>query len=59
VLWRRRSFGCHSADGSRFLERILTVAQSLRLQNRRVLDFLYETFTVIAQSPTCLHSFEG
>jgi transposase len=43
VLWRRRSFGCHSADGCRFVERMLTVVQSLRLQKRGVLDFLYET----------------
>ena len=43
VLWRRRSFGCHSADGCRFVERILTVVQSLRLQRRPVLDFLKQT----------------
>lgn len=43
VLWRRRSFGCHSADGCRFVERILTVVQSLRLQRRSVLSFLHET----------------
>lgn len=42
VLWRRRSFGCHSADGCRFAERILTVVQSLRLQGRSVLSFLYQ-----------------
>jgi transposase len=40
VLWRRRSFGCHSADGCRFVERILTVVQSLRLQKRNSLAFL-------------------
>ena len=40
VIWRRRSFGCHSADGCRFVERILTVVQSLRLQKRDVLTFL-------------------
>jgi transposase len=43
VLWRRRSFGCHSADGCRFVERILTVVQTLRLQERSVLEFLYQT----------------
>ena len=43
VLWRRRSFGCHSADGCRFVERLLTVVQSLRLQKRSVLAFLHET----------------
>jgi transposase len=43
VLWRRRSFGCHSAAGCRFVERLLTVVQSLRLQKRSVLAFLHET----------------
>jgi transposase len=43
VLWRRRSFGCHSADGCRFVERILTVVQTLRLQKRSALEFLCET----------------
>jgi transposase len=42
VLWRRRSFGCHSAAGCRFVERILTVVQTLRLQRRSVLHFLHE-----------------
>lgn len=40
VLWRRRSFGCHSDAGCRFVERILTVVQTLRLQKRSVLKFL-------------------
>ena len=43
VLWRRRSFGCHSDAGCRFVERILTVVQSLRQQKRSVLEFLGET----------------
>ena len=42
VLWRRRSFGCHSAAGCRFAERILTVVQTLRLQRRSILEFLYQ-----------------
>jgi transposase len=42
VLWRRRSFGCHSAAGCRFVERLLTVVQTLRLQRRSVLHFLHE-----------------
>ena len=42
VLWRRRSFGCHSAAGCRFVERLLTVVQTLRLQQRSVLQFLHE-----------------
>jgi transposase len=42
VLWRKISFVCHSADGCRFVERILTVVQTLRLQNRNALHFLIE-----------------
>ena len=42
VLWRRRSFGTQSADGSRFVERILTVVTTLRQQKRDVLDYLTE-----------------
>jgi transposase len=42
VLWRRRSFGCQSAAGCRFVERILTVVQTLRLQKRSVLQFLHD-----------------
>jgi transposase len=41
VLWRKNAFGCHSAAGCRFVERVLTVVQTLRLQNRPVLDYLY------------------
>jgi transposase len=41
VLWRKNAFGCHSAAGCRFVERTLTVIQTLRLQKRPVLDYLY------------------
>jgi transposase len=40
VLWRKCCFGCHSESGCRFVERLLTVVQTLRLQKRSVLDFL-------------------
>jgi len=40
VLWRKRSFGTQSAEGSRFVERLLTVSATLRLQERNVLDYL-------------------
>lgn len=40
VLWRKGSFGTDSENGSRFVERILTVVTTLRLQKRNVLDFL-------------------
>lgn len=40
VIWRKISFGTQSARGSRYLERIMTVAGSCRLQGRNLLDFL-------------------
>jgi len=41
VLWRKNAFGSHSAAGCRFVERMLTVVQTLRLQKRPVLDYLH------------------
>ncbi len=40
VVWRRRSFGTQSAEGSCFAERLLTVVTTLRQQERDVLDYL-------------------
>ena len=40
VLWRKKSFGCASQAGCRFVERILTVVGTLRLQGRNALEFL-------------------
>jgi len=45
VLWRKNSFGNHSTAGCRFTERILTTVQTLRLQQRPVLDFLRRALT--------------
>ena len=42
VLWRKRSFGSWSAAGCRFVERILTVVQTRRLQGKNALDYLHE-----------------
>lgn len=42
VILRKTSYGTQSARGSRFIERMLTVAQSLRAQNRNVYSFLYD-----------------
>jgi transposase len=41
VLWRRRSFGCNSQAGCRFVERILTVVQTCRLHGKNTLEYLY------------------
>jgi len=40
VIWRRRSYGTQSANGSLFVERILTAVMTLRQQKRDVLDYL-------------------
>ena len=43
VLWRKNAFGCHSEAGCRYVERVLTVVQTLRLQKRPALDFLHRS----------------
>jgi transposase len=40
VLWRKGCWGTHSAAGSRFVERILTVAASLKQQRRNIVDYV-------------------
>lgn len=40
VIWRKCSFGTDSERGSRFVERMLTVVATLRLQERNVLEFV-------------------
>jgi len=44
VIWRRISGGTDSADGSRFVERMLTVVATCRQQRRNVLDYLSTCF---------------
>ena len=42
VLWRHTSFGTQSSEGSRFVERMLTVRDTLRQQQRDILGYLTE-----------------
>jgi transposase len=42
VIYRKISFGTRSAQGSRFIERILTVVTTLKQQKRNALEFLRE-----------------
>ena len=44
VIWRRISGGTDSAEGSRFVERMLTVVSTCRQQGRNVLDYLTSCF---------------
>jgi transposase len=45
VIWRRSSHGTQSDHGSRFVERILTVVETCRQQQRPVFDFLRDALT--------------
>lgn len=40
VRWRKNSLGTQSARGSRFVERLLTVSETLRMQGRGVVTWL-------------------
>jgi transposase len=44
VIWRRISGGTDSAEGSRFVERMLTVVATCRQQGRNVLDYITSCF---------------
>ena len=59
VLWRRRSFGSWSEAGCRFVGRVLTVVQTLRLQGRQVWQFLQQSLTAYRAhqpAPSLLHA---
>jgi transposase len=43
VLWRKGSFGTQSAEGSRFVESMMTVVATLKQQQRNVLEYLTAT----------------
>lgn len=40
VIWRKLSFGTQSADGSRFVETMLTVIETCRQQRRNTFEYL-------------------
>jgi transposase len=45
VIMRKIQLGTQSAQGSRWVERILSIRETLRLQDRRVLDYLIDAAT--------------
>jgi len=53
VLWRRRSFGCVGVSGCRFVERILTVVQTRRLQGKSVLNYLHDALRAHRAGQPC------
>ncbi len=42
VMWRKQSLGSHSLAGCRFVERMMTVIQTLRLRRQSVMDYLQQ-----------------
>jgi transposase len=40
VIWRKLSFGTRSAQGSRFVETLLSVVETCRRQSRNVFEYL-------------------
>ncbi len=50
VLWRKGSFGSHSAAGSRFAERMLTAAATLKQQRRNVVDYVTAACTAVLRA---------
>ena len=42
VLWRKGSFGTQSANGSRFVEAMMTVVATLKQQHRNVLAYMMD-----------------
>lgn len=47
VLWRKGSFGTDSIQGSRYMERMFTVAATCRLQGRSVFEFLTDACSAL------------
>lgn len=62
VLMRKTSFGTHSEEGSRFIERMLTVAATLKQQRRNVVDYVTDACERALQglrTPSILPSHHG
>jgi transposase len=53
VIWRRLSFGTQSAAGSRFVERLLTVIDTCRRQNRDVFAWLVQAVQARLAGQAC------
>jgi transposase len=55
VIWRKTSFGTQSPKGTLYLERIMTVVATCKLQKRNVLNFMTQTLRAHL-SNTCMPS---
>jgi transposase len=53
VIWRKLSFGTQSANGSRFVETMLTVIETCRQQRRNVFAFVTEAVQAHLSNKSC------
>lgn len=49
VLWRKTSYGTQSAEGSRFLERAISIWMTLKKQKREILPFFEQAYRATFQ----------
>ncbi|MGH7937914.1 MAG: IS66 family transposase, partial [Chthoniobacterales bacterium] len=47
VMWRKQSLGSHSSGGCRFVERMMTVMQTLRLRGQSMMDYLEQAIQAL------------
>jgi transposase len=59
VIWRRKSYGTRSDRGKRFVERITSVAQTLKRRKRSILSFLQEVIAGFYNKTTAPLIFEA
>lgn len=52
VLWRKVSFGNKSARGEQFVERILSVVETIKVQGRNILNYLITCFNARSKCQT-------
>jgi transposase len=54
VIWRKLSYGSQSHVGERFVERVMTVAMTLKLQSENTFEYFSQCFAALikgGQSP--------
>ena len=56
VIWRRKSYGTRSERGKNFVERVTSIAQTLKKQSRSILAFIQEAVVSFYSGYECPHS---
>lgn len=50
VIWRKLSYGTQSESGERFVERVMTVAMTLKLRAKNSFEYFTECFKALIHS---------